>query len=152
MKKILPFCTALFLLTQLSPAAVSEGDVAIIRVNGNTDGFTVLALKNLSASDSLFFTDAAWQSGGGFDSGEGAGTTDILTANILAGSTFDVATSGLNASGEQVFLFTGTKAAPSLVYGINWNNSGWITSGATLLPLPTSQTRERVRLRRVSIT
>ncbi|MGC3991835.1 MAG: hypothetical protein QM796_19505 [Chthoniobacteraceae bacterium] len=119
------------LLATTGHSAVLEGNVAIIRVNGNTDGFSVLALTNLSAGDTLYFTDAAWQNGGGFSGTEGAGTTDILTSDIAAGSVFDISTSSLNASGEQVFLFTGTKTSPTLVAGIDWGNSGWITTGAT---------------------
>jgi len=112
-------------------SAVVEGDAAIIRVNGSgsPDNFSVLVLNNLSAGDSLFFTDAGWLNGGGFLGSEGAGTTDILTSDVAAGTVLDISTSSLNASGEQMFLFTGTKASPTLVAGINWNNSGWITSG-----------------------
>jgi hypothetical protein len=131
MKTFILFGGALLAAASLSHAVVTAGDVAIVRANATNDGFSVLALRDLSSTEDLFFTDAAWQSGGGFASNEGAGTTDILTADISAGMVFDVTTSGTNASGEQFFLFTGTKASPSLVFGLNWNNAGWITTGST---------------------
>ena len=105
---------------------VTKGDVAIIRLNGSTDGLTVLALRNLLAGEVLYWTDDGWTAGNAFRGAEGAGTTDVLTSDIAAGSTFDVTASSLNASGEQLFLFTGTKASPTLVYGADWGNTqGW---------------------------
>ncbi len=119
--------------------ALTTGDVAIVRVNANDDGFSVLTLRDLSASDSLYWTDNGWTNGV-FRSGEGAGTTDILINNITAGTVFDVSAGSLANNGESAVLFSGTRANPTLLfYGVDWGNAlGWdaqaIDAGTSGLP------------------
>lgn len=111
--------------------SIVPGDVAIVRVNNDVDGFSLLVLRDIAASESLFATDRGWIAAGGFRDNEGNGATDFITAGILKGSVIDVTaanvgTLALSASGDQIILFTGTLVSPGLVFAMDWGNaSGW---------------------------
>jgi hypothetical protein len=107
-------------------ATLGAHDVAIVRVNSSVDGFSVLALRDLARTEALYWTDDGWTQANAFRAGEGSGTQDVLAQDVPCGSVFDVPASSLSGDGDQVFLFTGTLAAPSLLWGVDWGNaSGW---------------------------
>ncbi len=134
-------------MPQLADATINPGDVAIIRMNNTgapNDNFSIVLLKDVVAGDTLFWTDNGWSNNtNAFRTGEGAGTTDLITTNLAAGTVLDIAGTGFSNSGDQVFLFTGTVASPTLLYGVDWGNAaGWdgnATSSNTSA-LPTSLT------------
>jgi len=107
-------------------AALGTNDVAVVRVNSSTDGFSVLALRDLARTETLYWTDDGWTQSRAFRMGEGDGTLDILTQDIPCGTVFDVPASSLSCDGDQIFLFTGGLSAPSLLWGVDWGNTaGW---------------------------
>lgn len=109
---------------------LAPDDVAVVRVDAGGETFTVVALRALSALDVMYWTDNGW-SNNTFRLGEGGGTTDVILNTWAMGQTFEVSTSGLNASGEQLFLFRGTLATPTLLYGVQWGSAGGWTDEAT---------------------
>ncbi len=127
------------LLSSLSmlKGQINPGDIAIIQVNNTLDGFTWVALRDIAGV--VTATDSSW----GASSGEGWRTTEnterVLPGTIAAGTIgFISMGSGLSNGGDQVFLYnktssnfmsstTATDAA--FVFGINWDNSGWINAG-----------------------
>ncbi len=136
--KLLALATAALITAASSAhAQILPGDIAIIQVNNAADGFTWVALKDIAAPAT--WTDSSW----GFTSGTGFRTTEntssTLPATISAGTIgFVDVGSGFNNGGEQVFLYNNTGSnfttnvtatQAQLVFGINWDNSGWITSG-----------------------
>ena len=125
MKKTLFGAASVLLVAFCALGDLILGEVAIVRVNADTDGFSVLALRNLLAGETLYWTDAGWSNNNVFSTAEGAGSTDILTTDIAAGTVFDVTAASINGSGEQIFLFLGVKTAPTLLYGIDWGTEGW---------------------------
>ena len=109
---------------------LDPGDVAVVRVNNSgtpNDGFSFVALKTLSASNGLFFTDNGWTQTNAFRQSEYPGTLSLLASDIPAGSVVDVdAGKNLSIFGDQVILFTNTLAAPKLLFGLDWGNeAGW---------------------------
>ncbi len=113
--------------TSTTAPPVLPGDLAVIRVDAIDENFTVVVLRALNEAQTAYWTDNGWKADNTFRDNEGAGTTDIITANYAAGDTFDVATSGLNNAGEQLFLFRGTVANPALIYGLQWGSAdGWV--------------------------
>ncbi len=118
-------------------AQINPGDIAIIQVNNNSDGFTWVALKNITSLATA--TDSSW----GATLGAGWRTTEnyttALPSTIAAGTIgFASMTTNLSNGGDQIFLFNktstnftaGTTAAQAgFIFGINWDNTGWLTSG-----------------------
>lgn len=119
----------------MARAEILPGDVAIVRMNNSgspDDNFSVLALKALDASDVLFWTDNGWTLTNTFRTGEGAGATDIITNSLAAGTVINVPAASLSASGDQLFLFTNTVAAPKLMFAVDWGSAqGWDADGTT---------------------
>ena len=117
----------------MARAEILPGDVAIVRMNNSgspDDNFSVLALKALDASDVLFWTDNGWTLTNTFRTGEGAGATDIITNSLAAGTVINVPAASLSASGDQLFLFTNTVAAPKLMFAVDWCSAqGWDADG-----------------------
>ncbi len=141
---ILFFC----FITTRAQTSLALGDIAIIGVNSDGDDeFSFLLLRDITAGTSIYITDKGWNDGTGFYTvlGDGrwqwstssalsAGTiVNIKTTNngvIEAGSL--VATPGtvswaenngtvLSYAGDQVFLYQGTEASPTLITGCSWN-------------------------------
>jgi autotransporter-associated beta strand protein len=116
-------------------AEISVGDIAIIRVNNNTDSFSYVSLVNISGTETILWRDSSWNSAnGGWRTTET--TNGSFTAPATAGTIGDISSGGgFNNGGEQVFLFQGdfngssTAASAKHKFGVNWDNSGWLTSG-----------------------
>lgn len=143
------------------------------------DNFTFMPLVNLQAGTIIHFTDVGWVSGAFASAEDGSGTGDMITytapttitagtiikqdyANV-GGSAFTAYTGYLNnfiksfnaldetsdRSGEQIFIFQGTKESPSFIWAIankawastSTNNShselpNTLTAGVTAMVLP----------------
>lgn len=162
-------------------AQLKTGDIAIVGYNGvnNPEELAIVTLAPISAGETIYITDRAWESGGGFalnnTVAEGLVTWNVTTT-IPAGTVIKAAiaahattptVSGLSAygstvvtgwssiesssSGDNWFIYTGSTANPTFIFGIaNWSTdtpgggSGgtpWQTSGpvtATTSYLPPS--------------
>ncbi|MGB3545438.1 MAG: HYR domain-containing protein, partial [Saprospiraceae bacterium] len=120
------------------------GDVAITGYQGdNPDLFSFLLLADVDAGTTISFTDNGWLSTGGFSTGEGiltltfnrsytcgtqffadgsgSGYTITDAQGVVAGPTTGSGTIAFAIGGDQLFLYQGTFAAPTLITGIQMN-------------------------------
>jgi predicted extracellular nuclease len=128
-------------------AAVQVGDIAVVGLTfDGTDEFGFVALAPIAANDEIRFTDNGWLSTGSFRSGEGevvwtapaggvsAGTVVrvVVTAPIstTTGTVTGASPPNFSAAGDQLIAFTGTQAAPTLIYAINSEGTGWQATAA----------------------
>ncbi|AOF80760.1 putative outer membrane adhesin like protein domain protein [Methyloversatilis sp. RAC08] len=65
--------------------ALSTGDIAFTALNTDEDGWAIVALAELAADSTIYFTDSNW-GGAAFSSAEGFHTWSIGAAAISAGS------------------------------------------------------------------
>ena len=156
--KQLPLLVTLFCVINFghTQTTLSAGDVAITGFNSDyIDGFTFVILTDITTGTTINFTDDGWRTSGNFRNGnEGlltwTATTDlpcgtevyvdnetIYDSNgigIITDSNFFT----LGSSGDQIFVFQGTKAAPSFIFGLNYDDAGWSeatnTSSSALPP------------------
>ena len=159
MLKRLIVCAALSAAT-LPAMALSAGDLAFTSFNSAEDGWSMVALNDIAANSTLFFSDNEWNgsaigSGGAFNTGESfsqwvtgaalinAGTvirfSKIESATLLAASvgTFSRATVALNINwgisqtADTVYAFEGTSAsAPTVFIAAVTNQAGGAFSNA----------------------
>lgn len=117
----------------LSPGyALNPGDIAIIGFNFDTpDSLAFVALTDIDAGTEISFTDNGWQSDDTFRNGEGTFTYAADNA-ISAGSIIAPEVSGLSlsAAGDQILAYQGLASAPTFIYGLNSEGTGW-QAGAT---------------------
>ena len=124
------------------------GDVAIVGFwadGGQTaplEAFAFVALTAIDVTDPvtvISFTDNGW-TGSAFTTNEGTATTFPVDSALAAGDVVTVSPTGLafSTSGDQLFAFTGTLAAPTHVYGFNNDGLTWAgdtsTSSRSALP------------------
>ena len=133
MKKLLLICSIFLLGSQFSNAQLSIGDIAFIGYNTTApDAFTFIALKDIPATEVIYFTDQGWDSGwypntedhliytppaGGLSCGTVVhieeSTSDIFTVNGGGSIVFAVGYSGWSLiAGDQIIAYQGTAAAP----------------------------------------
>lgn len=134
--------------------ALVVGDVAIIAFGADKDDeFAWVALSNISANTTINFTDNSWQATApvGFRTSEHGvnpltwtHTSSIAAGTVIryTGRTTNAWTTGtrggsgmaLSSRGDQIFVFTGTTAAPTLIYGIDFAHAapGWIPNNQTV--------------------
>ena len=133
---------------------LSAGDIAIIGVNSDgDDDFAFVLLKDVAAGTSLYVTDKGWNDASGFFTVAGDGVWQWSTSVALSrGTVIHVTTSDngviipdplsadpgtitwvennstvVSYMGDQVFLYQGTEASPTLIAGCTWN----VESGST---------------------
>ncbi|MBF2063463.1 MAG: DUF11 domain-containing protein [Calothrix sp. C42_A2020_038] len=133
--------------------ALTQGDIAIIAYNADgNDDFAWVALVDIPANTTINFTDSSWQdtgfrttehldaAGGGplvwtHTSAITAGTVIRFSGNITTPS-WSIGTrtgTGLNlaAGGDQIFVYTGTNANPTFIYGAHFATpTNWLASGS----------------------
>ncbi|UCV17970.1 PEP-CTERM sorting domain-containing protein [Ferribacterium limneticum] len=108
-------------------AALSAGDIAFTSFNADEDGWSIVALSDIAANSTIYFSDNEWN-GSAFNTGEGYMTWDTGAANIVAGSlvrfsAVDKATraatsgtitgtgdNGINATNETIYAYLGASA------------------------------------------
>jgi hypothetical protein len=141
------YTTLLFaaLFAVSSFAQIVAGDIAFTGVNtSGTDDFSFICLKDIPANTEIRFTDGGWKAGGGFRCNENdmswnSGSSVILfgtqvrlslTPSASHGSFTAYAMSslcnaspavflGLATDADQIFAYTGTLNAPTLIAAIN---------------------------------
>lgn len=119
-------------------AALSAGDIAFTSFNADEDGWSIVALANINANTTIYFSDNEWD-GSTFNSGEGYLTWNTGAANIAAGSVVrfsavDKTTrsasagsitgsgdNGINATNETIYAYLGasTTSPTSFLAGIS---------------------------------
>lgn len=128
-------CLCYFMLLSLQPTvaaaatSLSPGDLALVGFNAdNPDELAFVLLTDISTGTELHFTDRGWLAAGGFRSGEG---TFTWTADqpFPRGSVIQPNVSGiaLSSAGDQIFVFQGDAAQPTLLFGLNAEGEGWQT-------------------------
>lgn len=163
--KVMQPCRAYFAIltwmAMMSPltvrADVNPGDIAIIAYQSDDpDEIAFVALAPINAGEAIRFTDDGWLSSGSFRVNEGgiqftapslipAGTV-VTRENPFTADGWIVNNAGLGSggfllaasAGDQIFAFQGDAATPSLLFGLNYNSSGWVatatSSNNTALP------------------
>ena len=126
MKKLI---TSLALLTNMLTTvyALIPGDIALISFNfDNLDSLAFVALTNLDAGTEINFTDNGWKNEDRFRAGEGTFTFTAGSA-ITAGTIISPTISNVSFSstGDQILAYQGLESAPSFVYAINSQDTGW---------------------------
>jgi len=135
MKKTL-MAGAIAALAAFNASALTTGDLAFTAFNADEDGWSMVALADISAGTSVFFTDNEWN-GTAFNTGESFHSWTIGASQINAGSvirfssiqssTLLSATSGTlaretvsgssnfgaSASEETIYAYLGTATAPT---------------------------------------
>ncbi|BAZ15815.1 5'-nucleotidase/2',3'-cyclic phosphodiesterase [Calothrix sp. NIES-4071] len=132
--------------------ALTQGDIAIVAYNTDgDDNFAWVALVDIPANTNINFTDSSWQDTG-FRTTEhldaaGGGPlvwshTSIITAGTVItysggnAANWSIGTrtgTGLNlaAGGDQIFVYTGTNASPTFIYGAHFAiGTNWLASGS----------------------
>ncbi|AFY46475.1 Ca2+-binding protein, RTX toxin [Nostoc sp. PCC 7524] len=129
--------------------ALAAGDIAIIAYNSDgIDDFAWVTLVDIPANTTLNFTDSSWQdngfrtsehldaTGGGPLTWSHSNTVTAGTVIKWSGSAWDLGTSSgttltLSASGDQIFIYTGTVANPVFIYGAHFATAtNWLSSGS----------------------
>ncbi len=162
-----------FLTKAWSQTTLTAGDVTIIGYDtSNPDAIGLVLLTDITAGTSFSVTDNGWLNTGAFRTGEGvigysaptnlpAGTVltweNSATAVVSQGfSSTAPAGFSLNSTGESLIVFTGSLAAPNLIYALSsgtWStnatsastsaepiaaNGGTLVSGVTTVQLTTN--------------
>jgi len=141
MKKQFLLLTVLLFYSYMVFGQLTAGDIALIGINtDNPDAFGFVALVDIPANTTIYFTDNGVKSNGSLSSSErtlawssptiiskgtvvtwegGSWSTGIGTGSSLV----------FNASGDQCIVYTGSSASPTFIYALNIANNGWLTSG-----------------------
>ncbi len=136
MKKPYAFLTAfLIAFSSMAQTSLSPGDLAFTSyTSDNPDEFSFVLLEDVDSATVISFTDHGWLSTGAFRTTEGvivwtSGQAilkgSIVTINSTAPSigTTTGSMPAFSGSGDQVFAFQGTVAAPSLLAGLNMDGA-----------------------------
>jgi hypothetical protein len=150
MKKGLLAAAAIMMAGSAS-AALIAGDVMLISANADApDPFAWVALVDIPANTTIYFTDNGIFSDNTLRTNEGthswshtslvmAGTvikiTDSNTSTVWSTGTGSVSPSSTSfnaaVAGDQIIIYTGILNSPTTyISGTNWANAGW-TAGAT---------------------
>ncbi|OEK09405.1 hypothetical protein A8C32_11850 [Flavivirga aquatica] len=151
----------LFLIFNINYAqtTLSIGDIVIIgynSVNTDPDEFTFVLLTNVTAGTTINFTDIGWVSGspGNFRGGSAEGVITwvadfdlpcgseiIIEADIPIGSVTYSANIGtvtepnggfgLNPNNDQIIVYQGTFASPTMLYAVHYGSAGWTNATNT---------------------
>lgn len=135
---------------------LSTGDIAFVGINSDgNDDFAFVLLKDITADTSLYITDKGWEDGSGFQTVNGDGIWQWSTAaDLSAGTVVHIKTTNngtkeagslaatpgsvewvedngtvISYTGDQLFLYQGTAASPTIITGIHWNVETGTTSG-----------------------
>lgn len=139
------FLLVLSTLASRGQTTLSAGDIAFTGYNSDgNDSFSFVLLTNISSGTVVRFTDDGW-TGSAFTGSESiiswtAGSAmsafDIVTiSGLFATSGTVTSVSGLvgvSSGGDQIFVYQGTHASPSIITGIHMNveDSGYPSSGS----------------------
>lgn len=130
----LTFAVTLFAFVQVVSAALQPGDVAIIGFNcDDPDELGFVALADLGEGEVIKFTDSGWRAAGGFRAVEGIDTYTVPAGGLAAGSIISLGPVSmmLSTSGDQIIVYQGADAAPTLIYALNDEGAGVWQADAT---------------------
>lgn len=141
-------------------ALVGAGDIAFTAFNADEDGWSIVALADISANTTLYFTDNEWNgsaigAGGAFNTGESyhqwasggsvisAGTVvrfsavDVTGLSASAGTLSRATVSGstnygISQSGDTVYAFLGASASSPTAFLAAISTGGFSTADGTL--------------------
>ncbi len=104
---------------------LTAGDIALIGVQTDSpDSFDFVTLVDIETNTVVYFTDNGW-SDGGIRGGEGTVTWTAPSA-VTAGTVFNIDTiSGLSGGGDQILVYQGTEANPTMIFAAAANSSVW---------------------------
>jgi len=132
-------------------ADLNPGDIALIAYQSDDpDQIAFVALAPINAGEVIRFTDDGWLNTNAFRVGEG-GIQYTAPVNLPAGTVVsrgnpftgpgdwavnnaDLGSGGFllaASAGDQIFIFQGAAATPSLIFGLNYNGSGWVASATS---------------------
>ncbi len=117
---------ALFSATPYADAAIIEGNLAVVGMNStNPDELILVALADLAAGDSFEYSDNEFNGTSFDDTNEDEFTYTVASPGIAAGTVFSVgvAVPAFSNNGDQVNLYTGTPASPSIIWIFDFDNS-----------------------------
>lgn len=128
--------------------ALSAGDIAVIAYNADgADNFAWVALTDIAASTTINFSDASWQATAfrGTEHLDAGGPLTWSSASILSagsvvqydGSAWSLGTGSgvdmaLSNDGDQIFVYQGSNAAPSFIYGLQFAHAAGIIASPTV--------------------
>lgn len=133
------------LLASQAQATLSMGDLAFTSFNADEDGWSVVALADIAANTTVYFSDNEWN-GSSFNTGEGQITWSTGGLTLAAGSVVRFADvdkvsrsvsfgalsasgdNGINATSETIYAFLGSSALAPTVF-----LAGVSTEGSTHL-------------------
>lgn len=133
-------------------AALQPGDLTVTGFRSDApDGVRFVVWADLPAGQEIFFTDNGWTAADTFRAGEDVVCWTVPAAGLAAGTevAFDfdnpAATAGtidgalgLSSGGDQLLIFTGSEAAPSFVFGFNYDGPVWnsdaVNNSSSALP------------------
>ncbi|MFG6414528.1 PEP-CTERM sorting domain-containing protein [Roseateles sp. DC23W] len=129
----LTVAAAAALVSHSAVAALAAGDLAFTSINADEDGWSLVALADIDANSTIYFTDNEWN-GSSFNSGESyhrwvSGGATIAAGTVIRFQNIDDATSlsasfgtlsrasvsgsnnfGLSASEDSVYAYTASSA------------------------------------------
>ena len=125
--------------TSSAQTTLTAGDLAVVAHNNdNTDQIILAALTPVAAGTVIYITDNAW-TGTALSNVEGTWTY-TFPSNVNAGarisllpSSAGIVSSGswdLSTSGDQIFVYQGSAANPSFIYG--FSSRAWVTGSTSL--------------------
>lgn len=97
MKHFFTFLVAILFTSIGFGQTLSPGDLAIIGVSVDNEEILVVALEDITAGESVFFTDDEWN---GTDFNTGEGFYEWITPSIAAGTVITITTTGTTAGGS----------------------------------------------------
>lgn len=121
-------CIASLCLAAPGAHALMAGDIAFSAFNADEDGWAIVALTDLAAGSTIYFSDSNWN-GSGFGSAEGmhtwntgasiiaAGTVirfsdiDQAARSVSIGSLSTSGNAGLSSSGDTLFAYVGSSVS-----------------------------------------
>jgi len=124
---------------------MNPGDLAIVGFHStDPDDFIVLALTNIPTNTRINFTDNGVTNGvlasnegtvqwlipaGGVAEGQ---IVTFSTGSVVSAGTVNSSFSGLSTAGDQIIAYQGSAAAPTFIYGLNFEStSTWQSAAAT---------------------
>jgi len=127
LRSSLALLLAMVLTLPVYAQSLAPGDIAIIGVNSdNPDQFGFVALVDLPAGTEIRFVDHGWKASGSFRTNEDE-YTFTSSATVPKGTVILVESGApaFSTSGDQLFAFQGTVESPAIIYGINFEDTGW---------------------------
>ncbi|MDA1332543.1 MAG: endonuclease [Proteobacteria bacterium] len=133
LRSSLALLLAMVLTLPVYAQSLAPGDIAIIGVNSdNPDQFGFVALVDLPAGTAISFVDHGWKASGSFRTNEDE-YTFTSSATVPKGTVILVESGApaFSTSGDQLFAFQGTVESPAIIYGINFEDTGWQTDATS---------------------